>query len=65
MLAQTLQQLEADGFVLRLAHKVVPPHVDYSLTDLGMEAAAHVVALSAWIEAKLPDILEKTAMAAA
>ena len=64
MLAQTLQQLEADGFVLRLAHKVVPPHVDYSLTDLGMEAAAHVVALSAWIEAKLPEILGKTALAA-
>ena len=47
-------------FVLRLAHKVVPPHVDYSLTDLGMEAAAHVVALSAWIEAKLPEILSQS-----
>jgi DNA-binding HxlR family transcriptional regulator len=35
MLAQTLQELEADGFVLRTAHAVVPPHVDYELTPLG------------------------------
>ena len=26
MLAQTLQQLEGDGMVLRVAHPVVPPH---------------------------------------
>lgn len=30
MLAQTLQGLEADGMVRRVAHDVVPPHVDYS-----------------------------------
>ncbi|NEX48488.1 winged helix-turn-helix transcriptional regulator [Pseudotabrizicola algicola] len=57
MLAQTLQQLEADGFVLRVARDVVPPHVSYSLTPLGTEAAGHVLALTAWIEASLPRIL--------
>jgi DNA-binding HxlR family transcriptional regulator len=57
MLAQTLQQLEADGFVLRVAHDVVPPHVDYSLTQLGQEASKRVVALSSWIEENLPAIL--------
>ena len=57
MLAQTLQQLEGDGFVLRHAHDVVPPHVDYSLTPLGREVAEKVVALSGWIEAHLPVIL--------
>ncbi len=57
MLAQTLQQLEADGFVLRVAHDVVPPHVDYSLTPLGQQASAHVVALAGWIEGNLPAIL--------
>lgn len=65
MLAQTLQELEADGFVLRTAHPVVPPHVDYELTPLGREAADHVVALSGWIEAALPRILaERQARAA-
>jgi DNA-binding HxlR family transcriptional regulator len=57
MLAQTLQDLEADGFVLRTAHPVVPPHVDYELTPLGAEAAAHVVALTAWVEGALPRVL--------
>lgn len=57
MLAQTLQQLEADGMVHRHAHAVVPPHVDYSLTPLGQEAAAHVVALTGWIEGRLVDVL--------
>ena len=57
MLAQTLQALKADGMVKRQAHDVVPPYVEYSLTPLGLEAAAHVVALAALIEARLPLIL--------
>jgi DNA-binding HxlR family transcriptional regulator len=57
MLAQTLQELEADGFVLRTAHPVVPPHVDYELTPLGQEAAERVVGLTGWIEEALPRIM--------
>ena len=57
MLSQTLKDLEGDGFVLRTAHAVVPPHVDYELTALGQQAAAHVVALTGWIEGALPEIL--------
>lgn len=57
MLAQTLQQLQADGFVHRHAHDVVPPHVDYALTPLGREASALIVTLSGWIERNLPEIL--------
>jgi DNA-binding HxlR family transcriptional regulator len=58
MLAQTLRELEADGLVLRTAHAVVPPHVDYELTPLGHEAAAHLVPLIRWIEGALPRIME-------
>ncbi|WP_317852726.1 helix-turn-helix domain-containing protein [Xanthomonas sp. CFBP 8443] len=57
MLAQTLQALEADGFVQRTAHPVVPPHVDYALTPLGKDAAAHVHALVDWIETNIGTIL--------
>ncbi len=65
MLSQTLKDLEADGFVLRTAHRVVPPHVDYELTPLGQQAARHVVALASWIEGALPEILAgKAALAA-
>lgn len=58
MLAQTLQWLEADGLVNRVAHEVVPPRVEYSLTPLGREAAARVRALADWIETSLPSIAE-------
>ncbi len=57
MLAQTLQGLEADGMVHRIAHEVVPPHVDYSLTEIGEEAATLVKGLADWVERRLPDIL--------
>ena len=57
MLSQTLQSLEAHGMVRRVAHDVVPPHVDYSLTEIGEEAAAHVRALAGWVERRLPEIL--------
>jgi DNA-binding HxlR family transcriptional regulator len=61
MLAQTLQDLESDGFVLRDAQPVVPPHVTYSLTPQGQDVARHLVALVGWIETNLPQILAKTA----
>ncbi len=56
MLAQTLQGLEGDGFVERTAHPVVPPHVDYRLTGLGLQVARHVHELADWIEASMPAI---------
>lgn len=49
MLAQTLRILEMDGFVNRRAYAEVPPRVEYSLTPLGAEVAAHVGALGDWI----------------
>lgn len=58
MLAQTLQTLEMDGFVLRVSYPVVPPHVEYSLTPLGGELAKQVELLVDWIEINLPRILE-------
>lgn len=57
MLTQTLQWLEGDGLVNRVAFNVVPPHVEYSLTELGIEAAAKVRALADWIEINLHRVL--------
>ena len=56
MLSQTLQWLEADGFVLRIAYPVVPPHVEYSLTPLGREISEQVRQLTDWIEENLGRI---------
>ena len=58
MLAQTLQWLEADGCVSRIAYPVIPPHVEYSLTALGEEVALRVRDLADWIEVKLPEIMQ-------
>ena len=57
MLAQTLQQLEQDGFINRVSHPVVPPHVEYSLTPLGVGVGKQVEALTDWIETNLPKIM--------
>ena len=34
MLTQTLRQMERDGLVVRTVHPVIPPKVEYRLTDL-------------------------------
>ncbi len=57
MLAQTLQWLEQDGLVRRTAYPVVPPHVEYDLTAMGLEVARHVEQLVDWIEDNLGAIL--------
>lgn len=61
MLAQTLQSLEADGFVLRTSYPVVPPHVEYSLTPMGQEVAVKVQALADWVEINLCRVLQAQA----
>jgi len=58
MLAQTLQSLERDGFVNRLSHPVVPPHMEYSLPPLGDGIGKQVSSLTDWIETNLPGIME-------
>jgi DNA-binding HxlR family transcriptional regulator len=58
MLAQTLHTLEADGLVLREAHPVIPPRVDYSLSNRGRDAAALLLPLVEWVIANTPDATE-------
>ncbi|MET9828952.1 helix-turn-helix domain-containing protein [Streptomyces sp. NPDC006385] len=58
MLTQTLQTLERDGLVHRDAKPVIPPRVDYSLTDLGREAAEQVRALALWTERRMGEVQE-------
>ena len=57
MLSQTLKQLEGDGLVRRQSFPVVPPRVDYALTEQGQQAALLVQALADWIEDTLPELI--------
>lgn len=36
-LSSTLRELERDGFISRTAFATIPPRVDYTLTELGLE----------------------------
>jgi len=58
MLTQTLQQLEMDGFVLRVSYPVVPPHTEYSLTPLGEGISRQVESLKDWIEDNIGQIMQ-------
>lgn len=49
MLAQTLRTLEADGVIRRDARPVVPPFVEYSLTDSGTELSRLLIPLVQWV----------------
>ena len=48
MLTLTLRQLEREGLVTRTVFPVVPPRVDYELTELGSTLLDTIQALVAW-----------------
>lgn len=48
MLIQQLKQLEADGLILRKAFPVVPPFVEYSLTESGNALQKVLEAMVSW-----------------
>ncbi|WP_185984174.1 winged helix-turn-helix transcriptional regulator [Aureimonas mangrovi] len=58
MLTQTLRQMERDGMVVRTVHAVVPPRVDYRLTELGMTLGAAFCGVWIWAEENLRKVEE-------
>jgi DNA-binding HxlR family transcriptional regulator len=57
MLAQTLRTLERNGMVTRRVHPVIPPHVDYTLTRMGLEVSRQARGLLDWIDGNMTDIM--------
>jgi DNA-binding HxlR family transcriptional regulator len=58
MLTQTLRQMERDGLVLRTVHPVVPPKVEYKLTDLGFTLGAAFCGVWVWAAENLAHVEE-------
>jgi DNA-binding HxlR family transcriptional regulator len=56
MLTQTLRQMERDGLVIRTVHPVIPPKVEYRLTDLGLTLAEAFCGVWTWAEKNLDRI---------
>ena len=56
MLTQTLRQMERDGLVIRTVHPVIPPKVEYRLTDLGFSLAEAFCGVWLWAEKNLERI---------
>lgn len=56
MLAQTLQALERDGLVVREVRTTIPPHVEYSLTELGRRVADQLVGLILVLEGAVDEV---------
>jgi DNA-binding HxlR family transcriptional regulator len=49
MLSSTLRDLEENGFVTRTVMPVIPPQVEYALTDLGHDFLVPVYGLAEWV----------------
>ncbi len=56
MLTQTLRGLERDGMISRTVFAVVPPRVDYGLTELGSSLLAPLGALETWAQKHISDV---------
>ena len=56
MLTQTLRQMERDGLVIRTVHPVIPPKVEYRLTDLGFTLAEAFCGVWMWAEKNIDRI---------
>ena len=56
MLAQQLRQLEADGIIERKVYPVVPPKVEYRMSEWGQSLCPALDALLKWAEARPAEL---------
>lgn len=56
MLTQTLREMEREGLVIRTVYPVVPPKVEYRLTDLGLGLGAAFCGVWVWAQENLETI---------
>lgn len=57
VLSGTLKTLEADGLVSRTTYPVVPPKVEYQLTEMGRTLVPLIVQLTEWAQTNMKKIV--------
>jgi DNA-binding HxlR family transcriptional regulator len=50
MLTKTVRQMERDGLITRTVHPVIPPRVEYELTELGRSLGEAFCGVWIWVE---------------
>ena len=55
VLTQTLRGMERDGLILRTVHAIVPPRVEYRLTQMGKSVIAPLRELCHWAKAHVAE----------
>lgn len=58
MLSGTLRTLEADGLISRKVYPVVPPRVEYRLTEIGLSLVPYILQLTEWAQANMKRIVD-------
>jgi len=56
MLTQTVRQMERDGLLRRKVHPVVPPKVEYRITELGLTLSAAFCGVWLWASYNLQKV---------
>ena len=59
MLSKQLKELEIDGIIKREVHQVVPPKVEYSLTEFGLSVIPILKSFSDWNKKNTRTISQK------
>ena len=59
MLSKQLKELEIDGIINREVHQVVPPKVEYSLTEFGLSVIPILKSFSDWNKKNIKTISQK------
>lgn len=57
VLSSTLRTLEADGLIDRKVYAVVPPKVEYRLTDIGQSLLPLIRQLTEWAQTNMKKVI--------
>ena len=58
MLTKTVRQMESDGLITRTVHPVIPPKVEYNLTELGHTLSAAFCGVWIWAEKNYDAVIK-------